>query len=193
MLLNISYLLKVLGGEGGIRTHGTLARTTVFETAPIDHSGTSPSDRRPRNFRGREWRGAVIQHRLPPANPAAARASGPCHVDAREPHGACRRRACGVVRNRPPRCSKEVSHAEPSRPKITISSAMSRLIARAFSAGLAGITVDPIWAVRRVHDTANRERTTDLRLAFELHRRASGSEPSNVPRLLIIGLRGPAA
>ena len=31
------------GGEGGIRTHGTLARTTVFETAPIGHSGTSPS------------------------------------------------------------------------------------------------------------------------------------------------------
>ena len=30
------------GGEGGIRTHGTVARTTVFETAPIDHSGTSP-------------------------------------------------------------------------------------------------------------------------------------------------------
>lgn len=30
------------GGEGGIRTHGTVARTTVFETVPIDHSGTSP-------------------------------------------------------------------------------------------------------------------------------------------------------
>jgi hypothetical protein len=30
------------GGEGGIRTHGTLAGTTVFETAPFDHSGTSP-------------------------------------------------------------------------------------------------------------------------------------------------------
>ena len=30
------------GGEGGIRTHGTLTRTTVFETAPFDHSGTSP-------------------------------------------------------------------------------------------------------------------------------------------------------
>ena len=30
------------GGEGGIRTHGTLARTTVFETVPFDHSGTSP-------------------------------------------------------------------------------------------------------------------------------------------------------
>ena len=33
------------GGEGGIRTHGTLERTTVFETAPIDRSGTSPSGR----------------------------------------------------------------------------------------------------------------------------------------------------
>ena len=31
------------GGEGGIRTLGTLARSTVFETAPFDHSGTSPS------------------------------------------------------------------------------------------------------------------------------------------------------
>ena len=30
------------GGEGGIRTLGTLASTTVFETAPFDHSGTSP-------------------------------------------------------------------------------------------------------------------------------------------------------
>ncbi len=32
------------GGEGGIRTHGPLARSTVFETAPFDHSGTSPQD-----------------------------------------------------------------------------------------------------------------------------------------------------
>ena len=30
------------GGEGGIRTHGRLAPSTVFETAPFDHSGTSP-------------------------------------------------------------------------------------------------------------------------------------------------------
>ena len=30
------------GGEEGIRTLGTLARTTVFETAPFDRSGTSP-------------------------------------------------------------------------------------------------------------------------------------------------------
>ncbi len=30
------------GGGGGIRTHGALARTTVFETAPFDHSGTPP-------------------------------------------------------------------------------------------------------------------------------------------------------
>lgn len=33
---------KKAGGGGGIRTHGTVARTTVFETAPIDHSGTPP-------------------------------------------------------------------------------------------------------------------------------------------------------
>jgi hypothetical protein len=33
------------GGEGGIRTHGTRKGTTVFETAPIDHSGTSPHER----------------------------------------------------------------------------------------------------------------------------------------------------
>ena len=31
-----------IGGETGIRTLGTLARSTVFETAPFDHSGTSP-------------------------------------------------------------------------------------------------------------------------------------------------------
>ena len=29
-------------GGGGIRTHGTLARTTVFKTAPINRSGTPP-------------------------------------------------------------------------------------------------------------------------------------------------------
>ena len=32
------------GGGGGIRTHGTLARTTVFKTAPINRSGTPPSN-----------------------------------------------------------------------------------------------------------------------------------------------------
>ncbi len=33
------------GGEGGIRTHGTGKGTPVFETGPIDHSGTSPRSR----------------------------------------------------------------------------------------------------------------------------------------------------
>ncbi len=33
---------KGTGGEGGIRTHGTVARTSVFETDPFDRSGTSP-------------------------------------------------------------------------------------------------------------------------------------------------------
>ena len=35
----------IVGGEGGIRTHGTVTRTTVFETVPFDHSGTSPKAR----------------------------------------------------------------------------------------------------------------------------------------------------
>ena len=29
-------------GEGGIRTHGKREPSTVFETVPFDHSGTSP-------------------------------------------------------------------------------------------------------------------------------------------------------
>jgi hypothetical protein len=32
----------IVGGGSGIRTHGTLARTTVFETAPFDRSGIPP-------------------------------------------------------------------------------------------------------------------------------------------------------
>ena len=32
----------MIGGETGIRTLGGVAPTTVFETAPFDHSGTSP-------------------------------------------------------------------------------------------------------------------------------------------------------
>ena len=35
----------ITGGERGIRTPGTLARSTVFETAPFNHSGTSPKMR----------------------------------------------------------------------------------------------------------------------------------------------------
>ena len=33
----------VFSGEGGIRTHGDLTATTLFESAPINHSGTSPN------------------------------------------------------------------------------------------------------------------------------------------------------
>ena len=36
-------LVKVFKkGGGGIRTHGTFDRTTVFKTAPINRSGTPP-------------------------------------------------------------------------------------------------------------------------------------------------------
>ena len=31
------------GGGGGIRTHGARKGTTVFETAPFNHSGTPPT------------------------------------------------------------------------------------------------------------------------------------------------------
>ena len=40
--LFLLYLFRFIGGETGIRTLGGLAPTTVFETAPFDHSGTSP-------------------------------------------------------------------------------------------------------------------------------------------------------
>jgi hypothetical protein len=36
------FRLPTSGGEGGIRTHGTLPGTTVFETARFSHSRTSP-------------------------------------------------------------------------------------------------------------------------------------------------------
>src|SRR3989454_7512436 len=35
------------GGEGGIRTHGPVARTAVFETARFGHSRTSPRSHPP--------------------------------------------------------------------------------------------------------------------------------------------------
>lgn len=37
--------LCVVCGKTGIRTLGTVARTTVFETVPIDHSGIFPMGR----------------------------------------------------------------------------------------------------------------------------------------------------
>ncbi len=40
--LALESMIRGNGGETGIRTLGGLAPTTVFETAPFDHSGTSP-------------------------------------------------------------------------------------------------------------------------------------------------------
>src|SRR5258706_15819751 len=36
---------RLTGGEGGIRTHDTLARIPVFETGTFNHSATSPEKR----------------------------------------------------------------------------------------------------------------------------------------------------
>jgi hypothetical protein len=46
-LLKYNALKVSFGGETGIRTLGTREGSTVFETAPFDHSGISP--------RGSRW------------------------------------------------------------------------------------------------------------------------------------------
>ena len=43
LYLIINYLNTIRGRETGIRTLGTLAGTTDFESVPFDHSGTSPN------------------------------------------------------------------------------------------------------------------------------------------------------
>src|SRR5947209_3386797 len=45
-LLNERLVGLLGGGEGGIRTHGTVARTPHFECGAFDHSATSPSGSR---------------------------------------------------------------------------------------------------------------------------------------------------
>jgi hypothetical protein len=60
------YFNKSDGGGSGIRTHGTLARTTVFETAPFDRSGIPPREK------SRRWLGTRAE--LPPdCHPSGAR------------------------------------------------------------------------------------------------------------------------
>ena len=60
------------GGGSGIRTHGTLARTTVFETAPFDHSGTPPRSARKPLASGFGPRAAPIYAEAAPSATAAA-------------------------------------------------------------------------------------------------------------------------
>ena len=36
------YVVEMIGGWGGIRTHGTLSRTLVFKTSAFNHSATHP-------------------------------------------------------------------------------------------------------------------------------------------------------
>ena len=71
------------GGEGGIRTHGTLAGTPVFETGPIDHSGTSPQgvafDSRARNLTDASGnRNGSAEHAGVPGQRANRPAMAPC-------------------------------------------------------------------------------------------------------------------
>ena len=39
-----TYLISLMNGGGGIRTHGTLADTLVFKTRALNHSTTPPED-----------------------------------------------------------------------------------------------------------------------------------------------------
>ena len=38
----LNSFVYIYGGEGGIRTHGTVAGTLVFKTRALNHSTTSP-------------------------------------------------------------------------------------------------------------------------------------------------------
>ena len=39
-----TYLISLMNGGGGIRTHGALADTLVFKTRALNHSTTPPGD-----------------------------------------------------------------------------------------------------------------------------------------------------
>jgi hypothetical protein len=39
----IQIFTDIVGGRGGIRTHGTLAGTPVFKTGALNHSATLPA------------------------------------------------------------------------------------------------------------------------------------------------------
>ncbi len=57
-----------VGGEGGIRTHGTLARTPVFETGLFNHSSTSPENIRSQSISPAElalYSPACPRHMMP--------------------------------------------------------------------------------------------------------------------------------
>ena len=41
----LNLLVNKYGGEGGIRTHGTVAGTLVFKTRALNHSTTSPGEK----------------------------------------------------------------------------------------------------------------------------------------------------
>ena len=71
-------LIFAYGGGGGIRTHGALARTTVFETAPFDHSGTPPQRMVGRLVSGLACIAKEFVRSGICAVPEGGRAAGPC-------------------------------------------------------------------------------------------------------------------
>src|ERR1035438_4712352 len=65
-------VVKMCGGEGGIRTPGTVSRTPVFKTGAFNHSATSPSyysfTTVPDFLRGAAIRPLLVFNRLHPIN-----------------------------------------------------------------------------------------------------------------------------
>jgi hypothetical protein len=57
--------LRVYSGDGGIRTHGTVAGPTVFKTVPFVRSGTSPGEGSVGGGAGPSWPGAYRSRALP--------------------------------------------------------------------------------------------------------------------------------
>jgi hypothetical protein len=87
------------GGGGGIRTLGTVARTTVFETAPIDHSGTPPTGPLRADGRTHIW-GAFRAERgasLSPGRAGSARASAVPQAAPRHAHSVDSRALLAIV------------------------------------------------------------------------------------------------
>src|ERR1700734_785426 len=73
----VNRLSDTVGGEGGIRTPGTLARTPHFECGAIDHSATSPGPTARRLRSRRKGRRPISMARRRRQGAPPARGDGP--------------------------------------------------------------------------------------------------------------------
>jgi hypothetical protein len=57
------------GGQGGIRTHGTLSRTHAFQACALNHSATCPSKHLHFVKTANHWNGAIYTDEFAGINP----------------------------------------------------------------------------------------------------------------------------